>query len=299
LSWAKKQLDCGAEALWIDMLYRQATLLAQMAGDLHHPAVRESLAAASQIVEGIRRYGEERGRRVYVGSWVGPFVLAELKGKGFPYDPPRVDFVTLSPTIEEVLQKRLDEEKWTRAQALVRAKYGEIPLIAFIDWSFDESPLVAFSQRLTPQEQRETLREFDRTFRELEVLFAYPVHGGFMGRNATKLSFGWSYKYDSLAPEFGTYETIRELAEARWQRAVVYWAQRLGFESVSPFHVQYFVDYNTGFYTPLRVEIASWRESLEEGRRTQVFHSYREVIREVRGPSSAEVPPEARLGMRR
>jgi len=37
-----------------------------------------------------------------------------------------------------------------------------------------------------------------------------------MGRDATKLSFGRSYKYDGLAPEFETYDTIQELAEARW-----------------------------------------------------------------------------------
>ena len=217
LSWAEKHIDCGAEAIWIDMLYRQATLLAQMTGDLRHPAVRESLAAASQIVERIREYGVAEGRRVYVGSWVGPFVLAELEGQAFPYEPPEMDFVTLSPTIEEVLAKRLDEERWAQAVTLVREKYGEIPLIAFIDWSFDESPLVAFSQQLTPEEQREALQEFDRVFRELGILFAYPVHGGYMGRGevTTRLAFGRYRIYDALAPEFDTYGTIVELARAR------------------------------------------------------------------------------------
>jgi hypothetical protein len=217
LSWAKKQIDGGADALWIDMLYRQATLLVQMTGDVNHPAVRDAIAATARIVEEIRRYGEERGRRVYVGSWVGPFVLAELEGREFPYDPPEMDFVTLSPTIDEILQKRLDEERWQKALALVRERYGEIPLIAFIDWSFDESPLVAFSQQLTPEEQREALREFDRGFEELGILFAYPVHGGYMGRGevTTRLAFGRYRVYDALAPEFQTYETIRELAQAR------------------------------------------------------------------------------------
>jgi len=37
-----------------------------------------------------------------------------------------------------------------------------------------------------------------------------------MGRDATRLAFGWSYKYDSLAPEFDTYNVIKELAEVRW-----------------------------------------------------------------------------------
>ena len=217
LSWAKKQIDYGADAIWIDMLYRQATLLAQITGDLQHPAVRESLAAAARIVEEIREYGRQQGKRVYVGSWVGPFVLAELEGREFPYDPPAMDFVTLSPTIDEILAKRLDEVRWQEALALVREKYGAIPLIVFIDWSFDESPLVAFSQRVSPEEQREALREFDQAFGELGITFAYPVHGGYMGRGevTTRLAFGRYRVYDALAPEFDTYRTIMELAQAR------------------------------------------------------------------------------------
>jgi len=217
LNWAKKQIDCGANAIWIDMLYRQATLLAQMTGDLQHSAVQESLVAAAHIVEEIHQYGMARGRRVSVGSWAGPFVLAELEGQEFPYNPPQMDFVTLSPTIEEVLQKRLDVERWREALALIFEKYGKIPLIAFIDWSFDESPLVAFSQQLTPEEQRQALRAFDRAFQELGIIFAYPVHGGYLGRGevTTRLAFGHYRVYDALAPEFNTYETIRELAQAR------------------------------------------------------------------------------------
>jgi len=91
------------------------------------------------------------------------------------------------------------------------------------------------------------------------------LHRGEYGKVLEKLDLPW-----------------REPLDARWQKAVVYWAQRSGFESVSPFHVQYFVDYDTDFYTPLGADIASWREALEEGRRTRVFHAYREIIQEVR-----------------
>jgi len=92
-----------------------------------------------------------------------------------------------------------------------------VPAIAFIDWAFTaDTPLGVFSQELTKEEAREALQNFERFFREHGILFAYPVHGGYMGRDASKLSFGWSYKYDSLAPEFDTYDIIQELAEARW-----------------------------------------------------------------------------------
>jgi len=217
LSWAEKQMECGVDGIWIDMLYRQATLLAQMTGDLRHPSVADSLAAASRIVEQIRGYGAQLDKRIYVGSWVGPFVLAELAGRQFPYEPPRMDFVTMSPTIQEVLAKRLDRAKWEKLISLVRRKYVDVPLMAFIDWSFDESPLVAVSQRLTKEEQREALRNFDETFRELGILFAYPVHGGYLGRGeaTSHLAFGRHREYDAVAPEFQTYETIRDLARTR------------------------------------------------------------------------------------
>ncbi|HIP99034.1 TPA: hypothetical protein EYH33_00600 [Candidatus Bipolaricaulota bacterium] len=116
---------------------------------------------------------------------------------------------------------------------------------------------------------------------------------------------GWAYHGPGLTPEGYepfTFETMiewlhqgeypkvlekldlpwREPLDAGWQRAVVYYAQRLGFESVSPFHVQYFVDYDPSFYTPLDADITSWRESLDEERHTHVFHAYQEIIREVR-----------------
>ncbi|HEX16063.1 MAG TPA: hypothetical protein ENF44_02930, partial [Deltaproteobacteria bacterium] len=41
LSWAERQIDAGADAIWIDMLFRQASMLARLAGDMDHPAVRE------------------------------------------------------------------------------------------------------------------------------------------------------------------------------------------------------------------------------------------------------------------
>ena len=78
-----------------------------------------------------------------------------------------------------------------------------------------DTPLGVFSQELTPEEQREVLWNFDEFFSEKGTIFAYPVHGGYMGRDATKLSFGKYYKYDALAPEFETYETIKQLAQGK------------------------------------------------------------------------------------
>ncbi len=217
LSWARKQIECGADAIWIDLLYRQATVLAQITGDVNHPSVQDSLAAATGIVESLQQYTSTQGQRVYVGSWAGPFVLVELADTAFPYEPPPVDFVTVTPSIGEILQQELDTAKWQQVRTLIREKYGDIPVIAFIDWSFDASPMVAFSQRLSVEEQRNVLREFDQHFQGLDIIFAYPVHGGYLGAGeaTTRLAFGEYRIYDALAPEFNTFETIVDLSRLR------------------------------------------------------------------------------------
>jgi len=217
LSWAKKQIDCGADGIWIDMLYTQASLLARITGDVNHPAVRESIEAAKKIVDEIHEYGERKGRHIFVGSWIGPFVSMELKGKSCPYSPPDVDFVTVSMINQEILNKHLDVNKWEKKVSIIMEKYGDIPVLAFIDWGFDNSQMVVFSQKLNKEEQRQVLREFDKSFEEMGINFVYPVHGGYLGRGeiTTKLAFGKYRFYDALAPEFDTYDTIKELAQSK------------------------------------------------------------------------------------
>jgi len=214
LSWAKKQIDCGADGIWIDMLHQQASRLAQMTGYVEHTSVRESVTAASKIVDEIHGYGKSRGKYIYVGSWDGPFVLAEIAGREFPYSPPDVDFITISPANKEVMDMELDNAMREKEVSIIKRKYGELPVFAFIDWAFDESQTVIFSQKLSTEEQRQVLKKFDESFAKMGVNFIYPVHGGYMGKGkiTTKLAFGRYRIYDALAPEFRTYETIQELA---------------------------------------------------------------------------------------
>jgi len=219
LDFAKKQIDCGVDAIWIDVLYVQAQIFSRLAKEegkdrINNPAIEASVEAASHIVDEIHKYGRSKGKEIYVGSWS----YEEQYKYGFPKDSyPKFDFVTMSPSVEEVKNKRLNEEEWKEKIRLTKEIYGqEIPIIAFIDWSFTrDTPLGVFSQTLTKEEANEALRNFDKFFTENGIIFAYPVHGGFMGRDATILAFGKSYKYDSLAPEFQTYETIKELAQEK------------------------------------------------------------------------------------
>lgn len=204
LSWAKKQIDCGADAIWIDSLFSQALILEKITRDQKHPAVKESFDAASKIVDDIHDYGYSQEKYILVGTWSG---FAEL-----PYPPPDLDFVTLTPTRKEMLDEKLDERVWDEMIAKVETKKGDVPIFAFIDWaSEDDAQLATFSQKLSKIEQREMIVSADEFFQEKEVNFIYPVHGGWMGKNAKVYSFGKYDTYDSLAPEFKTYDTIKEL----------------------------------------------------------------------------------------
>lgn len=208
LSWAIKQVDCGVDAIWIDMFFTQAIMLEKLTNDTYHPAVRESHEAACTIIDEIHEYGNSVGKCIYVGTW--------STCAAFPFSSPlpALDFVTASPSSLEVYEREIDEEKWAEKLRIVGEKFGDIPFFAFIDWAATTyCPLGVFSQYLSREEQREFLKIADIFFAEKDINFIYPVHGGSMGIDSEIRSYGEWNVYDSLAPEFQTYETIKELAE--------------------------------------------------------------------------------------
>jgi hypothetical protein len=225
LDFAKKQIDSGMDAIWIDGLYVQAGILCSLAKNegkdpFNHPAIEASFEAASRIVDEIHKYGRSKGKEIYVGSWS----YANWYEMGIPKEFfPQLDLITMSPSAKEIEYKRLNEEEWKEKIRLTKEVYGqEITIIAFIDWAFTaDTPLGVFSQTLTKEEANEALRNFDKFFTENEIIFAYPVHGGNLGRDATKLAFGKYRKYDALAPEFQTYETIKELALKKKSKKII------------------------------------------------------------------------------
>ena len=218
LSWAKKQIDCGVDAIWIDLLYTQAGLFYNYAKD--HPeeqenaiiACKDSYRAATAIIDAIRHYGTLKGRKIYVGTWLYPAVdihraLPEL-------ELPKLDFVTVSIPSKEVLSMEFSDERWKRIVEDAHSNFGNILIISLLDWASGiYTGLGTFSQKLTPDEQRRFLRKADLFMCKKGIVFAYPIHGGNMGKEATRLSFGEFKVYDSLAPEFKTYETIVRLAQ--------------------------------------------------------------------------------------
>lgn len=210
LSWAYRQIDAGADAVWIDGL-PQTSLLYPFVKDANHPFIKDFYKANQKIVDEIHKYGQTKGKYIYVGSWGVPLQFVE----GLPYAPLNIDFVTITPTDQEILDKKISDSyiKITH----IRNLYGNTPIFSFIDWGVDQSPIVNFSQRLSKNEQKELLGILDESFVKVGVNFIYPLHGGYMGKGkaTTRLSFGKYRNYDSLAPEFDTYGTIKELANKK------------------------------------------------------------------------------------
>jgi len=220
ISWAKKQIDCGVDAIWIDMLFGQARLFASVTGDPHHYAVEESYEAACAIVDSIHQYGSSIGRDIYVGVW-NNFLEIDTTY----YAPPDVDFIVVIIWERELWDTTLYPTRWNTFVDKVKSFMGDTILLipfmdeAAVDW--EDQPLGIFSQYYDSETQCRMLAYMDSFFIELShtdsvpITFMYPVHGGWMGSNATVLSFGRFRVYDALAPEFNTYGTIVELSNTK------------------------------------------------------------------------------------
>ncbi len=204
LNLSEKQIDSGADGIWFDGLLWQAKYMAAIAGDVNHTSVNASYSASLKIIESVHNYKQG----VYAGSWAD--------GMKLPYPPLGIDFTTVTPSRKEVMNQTFDEISWNWTISSVREKMGDIPIIAFIDWSdTSETPLGAFSQNMSKENQSSFLRVADAFFQKKGVIFAYPMHGGFLGKDAQVLSFGTYPFYDALAPESDTYGTIRDLSLAK------------------------------------------------------------------------------------
>ena len=217
----RDRIDAGVDAIWIDMLYMQAHLMEILTKGPNHPAVKESYEAAREIVDKIHEYGKKKGRHIYVVTWVA--VICGNSIVDVPEEYVNVDAAMISPSPDEIKDKltgkigNFNEELWDKLVNRIKERYN-IPIFARIDYGGPgRTPLYVFSQELSKQEAREFLRKADEFFSKKGIIFIYPVHGGDMGRKETvkKFSYGKFNWYDSLAPEFETYNTIKNLAQSK------------------------------------------------------------------------------------
>lgn len=206
LGWAKRQIDSNVDGIWIDLLYYQAMIMASKFG-VTHPSAIQSYLAANQLVDNIRAYGNTIGRTIYVGTWANSaMILTDAFGI-----KPNLDFLTATPSPAEVLAMKLNTDTWNSGLAKIRNVFGDTPIFVFLDSTDDNAPIAKFSQKLNSVEQSQFLVTANDYYKSVGVIFSFPVHGLYLGQTATKLSFGKYRWYDSKAPEFNTYDTIRQI----------------------------------------------------------------------------------------
>lgn len=194
----------GINTVWLDLYFQLPLNLARGFG-FNSKMVKDLYNGACDIVD------DAKGLGFTVGTW--------YQALEFPYSRvPNLDFVTASPSTEEVESINIDYSRWDKIASIVKSKCPRCELIIIFDFANrDNPPLPVFSQKLTPEQQSEFLVKLHNLADYIEKKYgiktavAYPVHGPGLGRNPTKLAWGKYDIYDALAPEFDTYFTIKSL----------------------------------------------------------------------------------------
>lgn len=193
---AQAMKDCGAKAVWFDMFFQ----LPQRLKDIlkigyDHPMIKDLYQGCKYMVEKTRQ-------NMIVGTWINALQ--------FPYEPPKLNFFTASPTVHEILKLQLNKKRWSYFKGLVDKVKAKL-MVIFDFANRDDMPLAVFSQKLSSKQQCEFLRKLHELANKYGLDVAYPVHGPGIGKNPKKLAWGKYKIYDALAPEFNTYNCIKKL----------------------------------------------------------------------------------------
>ena len=214
----KKVLDANPDGIWIDFLFSQTTAICRILENgrykgmdiikhcnFSNEAVKDSFFSACNLTKMIKDYAKKENKTVYVGTWAG-FML-------YPWKCNYVDFVTESPSPNEVYSLKLDKEKWDLLKKMDEEKYGgKIKIFISPDFGPGSNTMMAvFSQKLDKKEREEFLQAMSEFAKMKNLTVIYPIHGGSMGKDPKKLAFGKHNWYDALAPEFGDYRVVEQV----------------------------------------------------------------------------------------
>ena len=182
----------GYDGIWFDLPFVIANIVKTWVNnDETHPAFITCRNAETALCDYAKSVG------MYIGSW-------GLKNHFDIYN--KFDFMTRSPGPIE-LRREFDELKWDETIRL--SEEYNIKLIAFLDFGPNCGHSLEYLAEQNPTEARNILEKVDTYFKSRNIDFAFPVFGGYLP--CVSITKGTYELYDSQAPEFQTYDTIKKL----------------------------------------------------------------------------------------
>jgi len=212
------QINCGIDAFWWDMLLLPVRALLEYGVSVEHTAIQEVFKGCKDIASFTKKKVTHIGWSYY--KLEEDYEVLTKYGK-LPLDA-CVDLISS----REVTFMSMSNARWNKIQQHVREIYGDITHFARLDYGSGRTGLYVFAEELTVEEANEFLTIAENFFQQRGILFILPVHGGNpcdstqISQNlCPKLAYGQYNWYDSLAPEFDTYDTIKSIALNRTQSA--------------------------------------------------------------------------------
>ena len=208
------QLNCGVDAFWWDMLLLPVSALLHYGVPVEHTAIQE-------IYEGCKEIASFTKKKVTHIMW-SYWRLEYDYGLFSEYGAPPVDICLDLIGTEEISSQVMNEDRWNTIQQYVQNIYGNLPHFTRLDFGSGRTGLYVFAEELTVEEANEFLTIAEDFFQQRGILLILPVHGGNpcdpsqISQNlCPKLAYGQYNWYDSLAPEFDTYDTIKSICSQR------------------------------------------------------------------------------------
>lgn len=222
VGWSEKQIDVGVDSIHYDEIFKAVRYKVRDIED--YEKIRETYENVywKDIVDRVKSYAASKNKTVYITANEG-------YNSAIMFHPLKyTDIVTIHfarcdkpPFKDESEQKTqfCDLEKWgiTEDWDLLKEKVREshngklVPIIVFIDWAGLQDYQLGLFAKMSAEKQKEFLRIIDKSTKANGILFAYPMHGGQPGFHKQ----GSKYKGTYNSIDYGTYDTIPELAKER------------------------------------------------------------------------------------
>jgi len=233
---AEMLINAGCDGVWIDgLMFNTREIIKYNASDENR---QRCVDGALYVCNEIKRLTTLYGKIPLISTWYVENFTRYIIRSIYWYDN-LYDFVTLPAPGKLEIQTLTAIKDYDNIINNVKTYYNDVPIIAYIDWGFEKTPMWYFSQWYpeytncceasdTPINrekrnifQRNVLTIFTEIFNNKGIIWAYPVHGGMICKNidcteestgpCCVKSYGLYHLYDSQAPEFQTYDTIKKL----------------------------------------------------------------------------------------